>query len=178
MRLKDAIRPTIRLAIADDLPVLQAIEIAAGAAFADLGMDLVAGDEPATIATLLGYVADGRAWVAIDAESRPCGYLLAEIVDDCAHIEQVSVHPDFRGRRIGRDLIDHCENWARAAGLPAMTLTTYRDVAWNGPYYELLGFAYLADATPGLREIRRREAAAGLDAWPRACMRRAISSAR
>ena len=81
MRLKDAIRPTIRLAIADDLPVLQAIEIAAGAAFADLGMDLVAGDEPATIATLLGYVADGRAWVAIDAESRPCGYLLAEIVD-------------------------------------------------------------------------------------------------
>ena len=64
MRPTDAAHPTIRLAIADDLPVLQAIEIAAGAAFADLGMDLVAGDEPATIATLLGYVADASAEIS------------------------------------------------------------------------------------------------------------------
>ena len=165
----------IRAATADDLPALQDIEVAAGRAFADLGMDLVAGDEPASVGTLLTYAAGGRAWVAVDESNRPCGYAIADVVDGCGHIEQVSVHPDYRGLRIGRDLIDRGEAWAHALGLPALTLTTYRDVPWNGPYYERLGFRYLTVATPGLAEIRRREADAGLDAWPRGCMRRDIT---
>lgn len=165
----------IRAANVDDLPLLQDIEVAAGRAFSELGMDLVAGDDPASLDTLRAYAAGGRAWVAVDESDRPCGYLLADAVDGCGHIEQVSVHPDHRGARIGRGLIDRCESWARARGLPALTLTTYRDVPWNGPYYERLGFAYVTDETPGLQEIRSREAAAGLDAWPRGCMRREIS---
>lgn len=58
--------------------------------------------------------------------------------------------------------------------MPALTLTAYTEVPWNGPYYERLGFRYLAaeEETPGLRAIRRHERAHGLDAWPRACMRR------
>ena len=163
----------VRAATADDLPALLDIEVAAGRAFVDLGMDLVAGDEPASLGTLRTYVEGGRAWVAVESD-QPCGYLIADIVDGCGHIEQVSVHPDFRGRRIGRDLIAHAEAWARTLGLPALTLTTYRDVPWNGPYYERLGFRYLTVETAGLAAIRRREADAGLDAWPRACMRREI----
>ncbi|ALG85382.1 GNAT family N-acetyltransferase [Gordonia phthalatica] len=163
----------VRAATADDLPALQDIEVAAGRAFADLGMDLVAGDEPASLGTLLTYVEGGRAWVAVESD-QPCGYLIADLVDGCGHIEQVSVHPDFRGRRIGHDLIARGEAWARTLGLPALTLRTYRDVPWNGPYYERLGFRYLTVETAGLAAIRRREADAGLDAWPRACMRREI----
>jgi hypothetical protein len=47
-------------------------------------------------------------------------------------------------------------------------------VPWNGPYYARCGFVTLddSDVTPGLRAIRRREAAHGLDRWPRVCMRR------
>jgi hypothetical protein len=51
------------------------------------------------------------------------GYLLADVVDGCAHIEQVTVH---------------LAAWARARRLPAVTLTTCTEVAWNGPYYERL----------------------------------------
>ena len=42
---------------------------------------------------------------------------------------------------------------------------------------ERLGFRYLAheEETPGLRDIREHERAAGLDAWPRACMRRSLA---
>jgi hypothetical protein len=38
-------------------------------------------------------------------------------------------------------------------------LTIYVDVPWNGPYYERLGFRYLAanEETPGLRAVRERE---------------------
>jgi hypothetical protein len=73
-------------------------------------------------------------------------------------------------------LIEHAETWARDRGLAALTLTTYVEVPWNGPYYERLGFRYLTpdEETPGLRAIRDRERRSGLDAWPRACMRRTV----
>lgn len=43
---------------------------------------------------------------------------------------------------------------------------------WNAPYYARLGFTVVTDLTPGLLAIRAREAALGLDAWPRVVMRR------
>ena len=44
--------------------------------------------------------------------------------------------------------------------MPAVTLTTFRDVPWNAPYYERLGFRTLAadEITPGLAAIRAHEA--------------------
>jgi hypothetical protein len=61
--------------------------------------------------------------------------------------------------------------------LDALTLTTYSEVPWNGPYYERLGFRYLApeEQRCGLRAIRERERQAGLDAWPRAAMSRVLT---
>ena len=58
--------------------------------------------------------------------------------------------------------------------LDALTLTTFRDVPWNAPYYRRCGFRVLDEQewTPGLRAIREREAGHGLDRWPRVCMRR------
>ena len=161
-----------------DLPVLREIERAAGGLFAAIGMALVADDEPPSIATLQQYARDGRAWVRTDARDVPVGYLLAEVVDGCAHLEQVSVHPGSARRGIGRELVEHLATWATARGLPAMTLTTYTDVPWNGPYYRRLGFRVLDEAhlTPGLRRIRGAEAARGLDRWPRAAMRRDLGT--
>lgn len=164
----------IRAAVESDLPLLREVERAAGTYFAGIGMSLVAEDEPPPVATLREFQRDGRAWVWADAGDRPVAYLIAAVVDGNAHLEQVSVHPDHARRRIGRALIEHMASWARERALPAVTLTTYTAVAWNGPYYERCGFHYLDDdeLTPGLRAIRAAEAAHGLDRWPRACMRR------
>jgi GNAT superfamily N-acetyltransferase len=168
--------PAIRPARMDDLVTLIAIEAAAGAAFRDLGMDAVADDDPGSLEELEPYAETGRAFVAVDTADRPVGYLLVDAVDGAAHIEQVSVHPDHARRRIGHALIERAVSWADSRGLCALTLTTYVEVPWNGPYYERLGFSYLAaeNETPGLRAIRRREQTRGLDAWPRACMRRSL----
>lgn len=163
----------IRLAEEDDLPMLREVERAAGRPFADVGMDLVASDEPPSPAVLREFQEAGRAWVAV-VEDVPVAYLIAEVVDGCAHVEQVTVAPEHARRRIGAGLIEALAAWAREGAVPALTLTTFTEVPWNGPYYLRLGFRYLDDdeLTPGLRAIRAAEAVAGLDAWPRACMRR------
>jgi GNAT superfamily N-acetyltransferase len=139
-------------------------------------MDAVADDDPGSTGHLAPYAEDGRAFVAVDAAERPLGYLLLDVVDEAAHIEQVSVHPDHARQGIGSALIERAEAWARDRRLQALTLTTYTEVPWNGPYYERLGFHYLAsdEETPGLRSIRDHERRSGLDAWPRACMRRKV----
>ncbi|MEU2658601.1 GNAT family N-acetyltransferase [Streptomyces sp. NPDC007325] len=171
----------IRAAAPAELPLLQSIERAAGEPFRTLGMAAIADDEPLPLDVLEGYRAAGRAWVAVDGADRPVAYLLADTVDGAAHIEQVSVHPGAARRGVGRALIEHLAQAAGEEGLTALTLTTFTEVPWNAPYYTRLGFRALAEADPhlteGLRAISRAEAAHGLAAWPRVCMRRELAPA-
>ena len=127
---------------------------------------------------LHGYQRAGHAWVATDNDGQPIAYLLLDVVDGAAHIEQVSVHPDHARRGLGRALLSVAEEWAARQGLSALTLTTFTDVPWNAPYYSRLGFRVVAedDWTPGLIRIRNHEAALGLDAWPRTVMRRPVGT--
>ncbi|OMI40296.1 GNAT family N-acetyltransferase [Streptomyces sparsogenes] len=165
----------IRQSTIEELPVLQDIERAAGLCFRDIGMDEIADDEPLSLEELAGYQRAGRAWVAVNGDDRAVAYLITDPVDGNMHIEQVSVHPDSARRGLGRALIEHAAGRAAAEGARALTLTTFVDVAWNAPYYAArCGFRTLREdeLTPGLREIRRHEAAHGLDRWPRVCMRR------
>ncbi|MDX6347441.1 MAG: hypothetical protein QOF84_2231 [Streptomyces sp.] len=170
----------IRAARHDDLPLLQDIERAAGIAFHAIGMPEIADDEPLPLDELARYQRAGAAWVAADGTDRPVAYLIAEPVDGGLHVEQVSVHPDSSRRGIGRTLLDHLAHHAAASRVAALTLTTFADVPWNAPYYARCGFHRLAEdaLTPGLRAIRLREAAHGLDRWPRVTMRRTVPSAQ
>jgi hypothetical protein len=64
--------------------------------------------------------------------------------------------------------VDH----ARAEGFGAVTLTTYRDLPWNGPYYAGLGFKEVdpGEAGPGHLKKLRAEADAGHDPGRRCVM--------
>ncbi|MEV6902383.1 GNAT family N-acetyltransferase [Amycolatopsis sp. NPDC051372] len=161
----------IRLATAVDLPLLGELERAAGGPFRDLGMAAVADDEPFSVAELEPYRVGGRCWV-VDVSGVVAGYLVADVVDGNGHVEQVSVLPSFARRGLGRQLIETAAAWTVARGLPALTLTTFRDVPWNAPYYARLGFRELLESSwgPSLRTIRAHEAALGLDHWPRLAM--------
>ena len=173
--MRDQPRLVLRPARSDELEVLQALEDAAAAPFRGVGMDAVADDDPPSTVVLRGALDRGGLWV-LDEGGRPVAYLMDDVVDGEAHLEQVSVHPDHARQRLGARLVSDLLARARAAGRHAVTLTTYVDVPWNGPYYERLGFRRLADDElgPELRAIRRAEAARGLDRWPRTAMRRDI----
>ena len=164
----------IRPATPADFATLQDIERSAGQAFRAVGMPEIADDAPFTVEELTRYQQAGLAWVTVDTGDHPVAYLVADPVDGNLHIEQVSVHADYAHRGLGRALIEHAASVARSAGQPALTLTTFTEVPWNALYYQRLGFRPLpeAEVTPGLREVRRQEAAHGLDRWPRLSMRR------
>ncbi|MBC2866874.1 GNAT family N-acetyltransferase [Streptomyces mexicanus] len=166
----------VRAVRLDELPVLQDIERAAGQRFLDIGMPEIAEDEPLPLGELARYHRAGLAWVVADDADTPVAYLIADRVDGNLHVEQVSVHPGSARRGLGRLLLDHLAAHAPSEGASALTLTTFTQVPWNAPYYARCGFQLMDDSrlTPGLREIREREAAHGLDRWPRTCMRREL----
>jgi GNAT superfamily N-acetyltransferase len=166
----------IRAPRGDELGALVDIEREAGALFAAFGMPEIARDDPGSVAELEPYRAGGRAWVAVDDDDRPIAYLISAVVDDCPHIEQVSVSPAHARRGIGAALVEHLAALAAADGRAALTLTTFRDVPWNAPYYERLGFAVVepADQGPELAALVAEEAARIPGEAPRVAMRRAL----
>lgn len=170
--------PPVRIRAATDADVerLRAVEVDAGARFRDVGLAAIADDDPPEAPVLLAHVQAGTAWVAeVDAEV--VGYATASVVDAEAHLDQVSVTGAAAGRGVGRALIEQVLSWGRASGFPSVTLTTFRDVAWNGPYYERLGFVAVPedDLGPELRTVRLAERAAGIDVAPRQAMRRSCA---
>jgi hypothetical protein len=66
-------------------------------------------------------------------------------------------------RGLGGALVSTVCTWARAQGCPTVTLTTFRDVPWNGPFYQELGFSELNRLTTGSATIRQHERDIGDD---------------
>jgi GNAT superfamily N-acetyltransferase len=169
---------TLRAATAADGPALQDVELRAGEQFRDVGMADIADHDPSSLDELAAYADAGRSWVACDdidgaGAGQVVGYVIVDLVDGCAHVEQVSVVPAAQGRGVGRALLDRVRDWAVESGCPALTLTTFTDVAWNRPLYEHLGFRVLAEPEigPDLLAVRATEIAHGLDPALRVCMR-------
>jgi len=120
----------------------------------------------------MGAHSAGRLFVAVDPVEVPIGFIRLELPDGLPHIEQVSVRPDHSRKGIGSSLMQRAEDWARSLGYTRMTLTTFRDVPWNGPFYSRLGWLPLPVSEWGteLVAIRRQEGDLGFDMWPRQVM--------
>jgi GNAT superfamily N-acetyltransferase len=159
-----------------DVPTLPEIERAAGKLFAGLVpaslLDYVT-DEAELLAGLLA----GRLWVAL-CRDEPVGFALVNLLSDgLPHLEEVDVLPDHARQGIGAALIAAACDWATQAGHPSITLTTFRDIPWNMPYYSRLGWEVIepADLSRELRALVREEAAHGLDPLTRVVMRRRLA---
>ncbi len=171
----------VRPATAADIGAMRAIEISAGQLFLSVDMPEVAADEPFSVELLTGHVDAGTAWVAELASggrSAVVGYVIASVVDGAAHVDQVSVEPTAGRQGIGRRLLAAVASWAAQRAMAWMTLTTFREVPWNAPYYERLGFEVMAPRDVGrqLRALVEAEAAAGLDPALRVCMRAPVTA--
>jgi GNAT superfamily N-acetyltransferase len=156
-------RDEVGLARANEVAMLQAIEIAAASLFSSDDLPAAQRDDAMALDTLTAALADGRLWVARDGGGRPVGFAVGDVVDGRPHLAEVSVQPDHGRRGLGTRLLDAVADWARERG-SLLTLTTFAHVAWNAPYYARRGFRPLRDDEQGpeLRAILRAEAGVGL----------------
>jgi GNAT superfamily N-acetyltransferase len=145
----------IRLARAEELPALREIERAAGRLFAEIGLDNVANANPLPLDFLQAQQSAGMVWVLTNADDQPVGFAAASELDGALYLEEIDVHPAHGRRGLGRRLIETLCIWAEERGYPAVTLSTFRDVPWNAPFYSRLGFRIIEDGEmgPGLQAL-------------------------
>ncbi|MEO7570936.1 MAG: GNAT family N-acetyltransferase [Acidimicrobiales bacterium] len=163
----------IRAARPHEYARLRDIERRAGELFREIGMPEIADDEPPSA----DHLASGAAlYVATDDEDQPVGYALVDLVDGHAHLEQLSVVPEHGRQGIGRALLQAATDWASARGDAEITLTTFREVAFNAPFYAKHGFVAVEaqHLTDGLRAAVAKEAAEGMDTATRVVMSRSL----
>ncbi len=169
---------TIRPATVDDVPGIQAAEMAAGERFREMADPRIArcADAPPYFAAGLERASnEGRAWVAVDDAGTIIGFAVAWTVDGEGHLDEVAVAPAHGRRGVGRALIDEVLAWTLAQGMQSVTLTTFRDVPWNAPYYEHLGFHVVSPLSPALQALIDEQATWGLEPSLRVVMRRSLA---
>ncbi|HEU4532531.1 MAG TPA: GNAT family N-acetyltransferase [Polyangiaceae bacterium] len=145
----------VRAADSGDLPLLPAIERAADGLFAPLGIAFPPG------CVIEGVHDPGPVLVA---GRPPVAFAFADELDGRLHLHQLAVHPSQGRRGLGSALLAAVVERARGAG-GAVTLTTFRDVPWNAPWYARHGFREMEPSRwgPRLAAQVETERLAGLD---------------
>jgi 4-diphosphocytidyl-2-C-methyl-D-erythritol kinase len=164
----------IRLARPDEIDRVREIEDEAGTIFLGTGMIDESLDISFPLDELVRLVADGQVWVACDSENVGVGMVVASVHEGEAYVEEMDVLPAHGRRGLGTRLLATVCEWAQAQGHVAITLSTFRDVPWNGPFYRRNGFRDLEpeEWTSRMRAIREDEARHGLRVEARSFMRR------
>jgi GNAT superfamily N-acetyltransferase len=170
---------TIRLSRRAELDLLTEIEREATGLFQsypeDLGLNfddiqLVPAD------MLLTAHQDGRLRVAADSADKPVGFALITELGLFAHLHELDVRPAHGRRGIGAALVEAVCEWARPRGFSAVTLSTFRDVPWNAPFYARHGFEVIPadELSKELCSIVERERSQGLRTDKRVVMQREL----
>jgi ribosomal protein S18 acetylase RimI-like enzyme len=168
----------IRRANPEDLATLPALELVAAKRFEGLPIEpgVLADATPTRMFEEAQRVGD--LWVA-DVSGKVVGFALTSEIDGNLHLEEVDVLPDHGRRGIGSALVRTVCDAAGDRGLTAVTLTTFRDVAWNRHWYAAMGFRELGadEIGPELQALVASENAAGLRREQRVVMRRDVATA-
>jgi GNAT superfamily N-acetyltransferase len=167
----------ITLARPEHLDALTCIELAAASLLTGHAPDSVL-EERTPRAEFGRAQQEARLWVALFTEM-PVGFAHVEMLaDGLPHLQEMDVAPHHGRRGLGTALLRTVIDWLARAGHEQLTLTTFRHVPWNMPFYARLGFVEIdpRDWRPALEAIVRDEAARGLDRSRRVVMRYQVNA--
>ena len=156
---------------AEHISALSAIELAAAQLLRGYAPESVLA-ETTDERTFADAVRNGRLWVA-SRGNIPVGFALVEMLaDDLPHLEELDVDPSHGRRGLGTALVRAVCEWATVSGYVTLTLTTFRAVTWNLPFYARLGFVEIPHETlrPELAAVVSEEADRRLDPDTRVVM--------
>jgi len=157
MSQTDLIRPARKA----DLTSLASIELAAATLFPPgriPDMDDVMPLDQLTLG------ADSGLLFVAASESEVVGFVMAQEQSDYLHLAVMAVHPAHARRGLGRKLVLAIVDEAARRNRAGVTLTTFADLPWNGPFYQSAGFRAIVDEqlSPSLREVLAQEERLGM----------------
>lgn len=122
--------------------------------------------------THMKYVMSGTSWIA-EVENQIVGFLCAEVAMGDLHVWEMAVRREWQGQGIGRKLMNAAIDHAYRNQLRSVTLTTFREVSWNEPFYRSLGFEIIhtEGIEPRLAGILQEEIQHGFPGHQRCAMR-------
>jgi GNAT superfamily N-acetyltransferase len=132
---------SISLAELEDIPAMIAVDKAASTLFEPTGLinpEALGDHVPAEV--FEAEIPLGNVLVTRNVHGWATGFALVRARGNGLYLDQVSVHPDHGQRGLGRWLLLAVLAEAEARKLPHVSLSTFRDLPWNGPFYRSLGF--------------------------------------
>lgn len=158
-----------------DISLLPAVERSAAFLFRTVDLGHVA-DGPTTDSSLLSsMIKSGHLWVAVNKGDEPIGFIGGHDLDGYFYVAELSVAQEFQRQGVGKALIQRLAKDVKEEGFKAITLTTYRDLPWNGLWYGKLGFLEVsAEELGGHIEVLRKEGQHGHDMKRRCAMKKTL----
>lgn len=168
---------SIRLARIKEVARLGEIEARASQLFDDTEISDYLNGEIYDPAELEELIEKQQVWVACTKDDLPVGFVILLKAEDVLHIEELDVLPEYGRRGIGAGLVEHACGWAKANGFDTVTLSTFRDIPWNTPFYSRHEFETIepSDFTQWMTRLRETERSKGLPIEARVIMRRLLS---
>jgi len=122
---------------------------------------------------------DGTLWVALGPDDQPVGFARVVVTGARVHLAELDVLPAHGRRGVGTALVRAVDEWACSRHFTEITLTTYRDLPWNAPFYAGLGFSVVPESEWDAETRRRFEEEAGLESERagRVVMRKRLATA-
>jgi predicted N-acetyltransferase YhbS len=162
----------IRTACIEELPLLSRIEEESAGLFLDTPYPFIANANPLPLDFVQQQFQAEQVWVAVDQQQTVVGYAIAQEVDRTLYLEEIDVLPKHGRKGIGSALVKTVCACATRRGYGIVSLSTFRNIPWNEPFYSKLGFCPVdeADLTVGFQQIRVKELEAGLPISDRVIM--------
>lgn len=173
----------LRAATSTDIPQICHVDTEASLRFGSIQAlsDLADGSHgPLEPQTVQEWLNKGSIYVVEDG-STLTGFVAAQPRDSVLYVAELAVLESEQGRGIGSMLLDRIINLARQEARDAgrtsarVSLTTYADVHWNGPWYRKRGFREVEPESVGswhVEKARQDDSDLARPGFRRCCMLR------
>jgi len=161
------------------LAAIPDVQRAAAARYRDFGMPEVADGPVVDEELLWRFLGEGSLFV-VTRDAVAVGFVACAPLDRAAHVAEIHVAPEHARRGLGARLLERLDAWAAARDMGRLTLTTYREVPYNAPYYRRLGFRETSAAALGPEHVAmwKAQGEMGLDLSKRLLMDRPTATLR
>lgn len=135
----------LQLATTSDIPFLQEIERSASTLFAESPYPELSANDAIDGELYQHHIEQGHMILVAfacheDSHPEPAGFAFTAPLNDGLHLHELSVHRNHQRRGVGSMLLEAVIDQARSEHYSHVSLTTYRSIAWNGPFYTKHGF--------------------------------------